>query len=93
MSGSIEKRLTDLEQASGASVCPTCGQGGTIDARNVEFPFIDLGKPQPPPMLCPSCGRPPMSFTVQIGGKPVKAYAGIDDGDTQPQTAGQAGKD
>jgi hypothetical protein len=72
---SIEARLKKLESVAGDGACPACGAGGPP-----TFGFIDIDKLQAPPTPCPTCGKLPFVFTLAIGDRPIKTYAGIDDG-------------
>jgi hypothetical protein len=82
---SFNDRLKKLEATVGAGeVCPDCG----LDASGWPRPkwrgpvFFDIDttpSPTPPAMPCPTCGVTPGSFTLRIGDKPIKRYAGVSD--------------
>jgi hypothetical protein len=67
---SIADRLNRLETTCGvaADVCPECGRSdGPIDYTRVVWTLhTDSAQPSPP-VPCGTCGRMPISFTLNIG--------------------------
>lgn len=59
-------RLTALERAAGAGVCPACGWAADGEpGPGVEFIIGEPGDPALPP--CGTCGRAVPAFTLNIG--------------------------